>query len=495
MPHRDDEQDQATMRPTDILSIAADAREAAGEPVPPSEASTDPGTWLIELARQLRGAPGVKRKAAIQAIVMGALPEPDRLVLPGLLAAWKGEDAAALDLDLLGQMAAGQLEMELTGSEEHGAKPAVMGTGRRGHLLIATDGIRSDLLGRDPYWAGTCSVIVNINDILAMGGRPLALVQVLAFKDPEQGRAITRGIAAATTAYGVPIIGGHTHPSREPEDHSHENQPPGTADEAAQDKGTQEEKEEGEGLLEDPNVNGVPDPNAQQAHLSVTALGVAGPRILRSDTAQAGEALVIAVDMRGDFRSGPTKDEDKNEKPQGGATFDTIAERSAHELRRLCELLPQVAHEGLATACKDISNPGLVGTVGMLCETSGVGAIMELERVPCPEGVSDLPRSVNDDQEPVAEGTDDGEKAVFMDEGKGDRGYLDWLLAYPGYGFIFAAPPDRVADLCRLFETEGVTVAQCGRFTPMRRLQLVLGDQKVQVWDFGAGDTITGLGP
>jgi len=462
--------------PTDILSIAADAREAAGEAVPSARSSTDPGTWLIELARRLRDAPGVRRKAPIQAIVMGALPEPERLAPPDLLTAWKGEDAAALDLGILTRMATGGT----TGA--HGdAGPVDALPGARGHLLVATDGIRSDLIERDPYWAGFCSVIVNVNDILAMGGRPLALVQVLSFTEPEQGQALTRGIAAASTAYGVPVVGGHTHPPVE-----------GSEPEAHESRDDEEENgpEAESGSEVEVEANGVADPILRQDHLSVTALGVVGPEMLRSDGARAGDALVVAVDLRGDFRTSSTDDEYKKKEHMGGGAFDTIAERSAHELQRLCELPPQAAREGLATACKDISNPGLVGTLGMLCETSGVGALLELEGVPCPSGVNGLPTPTDGNLEA-------GDEKIEMKGGDGPRrhGYLDWLLAYPGYGFIFATAPDRADELCRLFEREGVTAAACGRFTPLRRLQVSLGDQRALVWDFGAGDTITGLGP
>lgn len=39
-------------------------------------------------------------------------------------------------------------------------------------LLLAADGIWGRLLESDPYWAGYCSVLVNVNDIAAMGVNP-----------------------------------------------------------------------------------------------------------------------------------------------------------------------------------------------------------------------------------------------------------------------------------------------------------------------------------
>jgi selenophosphate synthetase-related protein len=35
-------------------------------------------------------------------------------------------------------------------------------------ILIAADGIWGDIMNVNPYWAGYCSVLVNVNDIAAM---------------------------------------------------------------------------------------------------------------------------------------------------------------------------------------------------------------------------------------------------------------------------------------------------------------------------------------
>ena len=38
----------------------------------------------------------------------------------------------------------------------------------------------TELLGNEPYAAGKASVMVTVNDIYAMGGRPIGMVNVLA---------------------------------------------------------------------------------------------------------------------------------------------------------------------------------------------------------------------------------------------------------------------------------------------------------------------------
>ena len=53
-------------------------------------------------------------------------------------------------------------------------------------------------------------------------------------------------------------------------------------------------------------------------------------------------------------------------------------------LRGDLEILPQLAEDGLARAAKDISMGGILGTLLMLLECSGVGASIDLDRIPKP---------------------------------------------------------------------------------------------------------------
>jgi hypothetical protein len=79
-----------------------------------------------------------------------------------------------------------------------------------GFLLFAIEGLVSDFVEAMPWFAGYSSVMVNISDVYAMGGRPLAVVDAL-WSDGQQGaEQILAGIAAASSAYGVPVVGGHS---------------------------------------------------------------------------------------------------------------------------------------------------------------------------------------------------------------------------------------------------------------------------------------------
>ena len=52
--------------------------------------------------------------------------------------------------------------------------------------------------------------MVNLSDIAAMGGRALAVVDAVWADGEASAAAILDGMKAASDAYAVPIVGGHT---------------------------------------------------------------------------------------------------------------------------------------------------------------------------------------------------------------------------------------------------------------------------------------------
>lgn len=77
-------------------------------------------------------------------------------------------------------------------------------------LVAASDGIVASMVERDPEWAGWCAVLVNLNDLAAMGADPVALLDTVGARDQSFATRVVHGIAAASRAWQVPVIGGHT---------------------------------------------------------------------------------------------------------------------------------------------------------------------------------------------------------------------------------------------------------------------------------------------
>jgi uncharacterized protein len=196
-----------------------------------------------------------------------------------------------------------------------------------GFLLLAAEGMLESFVADDPWFAGYSAVMVNLSDVAAMGGRPLAVVDVLWTPNLPESAAIWEGMAAASQAYAVPIVGGHT------------------------------------------TVTG-----AGSVFLAAAVLGKA-QKLITSFDARPGDDLLMAVDLRGSYRGG---------KPFWNASVGAPPQR----LRDSLHLLPVLAEQGWYCAGKDISNGGIVGTLSMLLECSQIGAELRLDWLPRPEDVA-----------------------------------------------------------------------------------------------------------
>jgi AIR synthase-related protein len=256
-----------------------------------------------------------------------------------------------------------------------------------GHLLLAAEGIWPELVAREPAFAAYCAVLVNVSDVYAMGGRPLAVVDALFATDAPSAEPLWAGLRAAAEKFGVPVVGGHTN-------------------------------------LHSP-----------YPALAAAILGRAR-RLITSFDAHPGDDLILAVDLRGQMHG---------RYPFWNATADAPADR----LRADHELLPALAEAGLVGAGKDVSMGGVIGTAVMLMEASGVGATLSLDALPRPRGIP----------------------------------WETWLLAFPSYGFLLAAAPDRSARAVRAFAARGIDAAVVGRADQTHRLTLTSGSTQATVWD------------
>jgi AIR synthase-related protein len=214
-----------------------------------------------------------------------------------------------------------------TGPVENGDDATAMPIADHEYLLFAAEGIRGELVASDPWFAGYAAVLANVNDIAAMGGRPWAVVDVL-FKGKGDNDRVLEGMAAASEAYGVPVVGGHT-----------------------------------------TRVDG-------PSMLAVSIVGRA-TRLLASSSARPGQVLVAAIDLGGSFRG-------------SGGNFDASTCSTGTALKARLEVLPRLAEASLARAAKDISMAGLCGTVLMMIEAAGCGASIDLARVPAPPNVDSV---------------------------------------------------------------------------------------------------------
>ncbi|WIX98580.1 AIR synthase related protein [Amycolatopsis mongoliensis] len=231
-------------------------------------------------------------------------------------------------------------------------------------VVAACDAIIPSMVERDPEWAGWCSVLVNLNDLAAMGATPTGLLDALGARDASFAARVLSGLRKASEAYGVPVLGGHTQ-------------------------------------------FGVP------ASLSVTALGRTTDPV-PGGGGQPGERVWLTADLGGGWRPGYT-----------GRQWDSTSFRRTPELR---ELLGSVA-KARPAAAKDVSMAGIAGTLGMLAEASGCGAVLDVGKVPRPRGASTG----------------------------------DWLTCFPGFAMLTTgtpapAGPAVTADCGELVAGTGVTL-------------------------------------
>ena len=194
-----------------------------------------------------------------------------------------------------------------------------------GYLLAAAEGVYQPLLKSNPYLAGKTSVLTNVNDIYSMGGRPLAILDVLCSANVVETDRMLSGIRDNAERYNVPVIGGH--------------------------------------------LSG----EASESTLAVFILGKAA-KLLSSFNAKEGDDLVMAVCGEGRFYSGFN-------------FWDSSSGLSKTDALQHLEILPELAEEELADAAKDISMAGAIGSVLMLLECSRKGAEIHVDHIPVPSDV------------------------------------------------------------------------------------------------------------
>jgi hypothetical protein len=195
------------------------------------------------------------------------------------------------------------------------------------YLLLAAEGMWPQFVKAEPYAAGKAAVMASVNDIYAMGGKPLALVNVLSAAKGEDYKLVMEGVRKGCQKFKVPMVGGHL------------------------------------------------NPDSKETSLSVSILGTA-KKLLKSTNAKEGQKIVLAVDLKGtDGQCKSVMSWDAN----SGKTSSYVLER--------LDILRHLAEEGICQTAKDVSNGGILGTIALMCECSKKGGLIILDKIPKPPDI------------------------------------------------------------------------------------------------------------
>ncbi len=278
-----------------------------------------------------------------------------------------------------------------------GDDAALLAPAADGVGVVAAEAILPSLVRSQPRVAGIAGVVAVVNDVAATGGRASAILDTVVGPQ-EIVRETLHGVRAAADRYGVPIVGGHT-------------------------------------TVTDDAVG-----------LSTFAIGLAS-RPLRAANARPGDELVLVTCLDGQLVHGP----------DGAVIFSHLRGTRGQRAALDVDVMPQLAEAGIAWAARDISMPGLAGSLLQFLESGGggLGCTLAVDRVPVPDGVT----------------------------------LEEWLAAFPSFGFLVAGD---AAAICAHVGRAGLTAAAVGRFDDGARLCLAAGSETVEVWNL-AREPLAGL--
>ncbi|MGC3999798.1 MAG: thiamine-phosphate kinase [Anaeromyxobacter sp.] len=230
-----------------------------------------------------------------------------------------------------------------------------------------------------PADVGWKALAVNLSDLAAMGARPLWALVSLALPPgiaPARLDGLAQGLAACARPHAVAVVGG--------------------------------------------NVS-----RARELSVAVTVIGSVPEKLaLTRGGARPGDLLLAS----GSF---------------GGAALGLRPRASAALARRQRRPEPRVALgralAGVARAAIDVSD-GLVQDLEHLCDASGVGAVVDVRRVPVDAAVRRAARGLPDPDQPALAGGED-------------------------YELLVAVPPEKLPDAGEAARQAGVPLTVIGQFT------------------------------
>lgn len=267
-----------------------------------------------------------------------------------------------------------------------------------GELALAAEAISPAFIARDPRAAGIAGAVTVISDLIASGAEPLALLDTVVGGTEDEVATVLAGLAAGAELIGVPIVGGHT------------------------------TIESGVGL-------------------STFAVGrVLAP--LKASAAKVGDEICLATCCDGEMFSDV----------EGQQFFSHLRGPRRAQLREDLGVVLAAAQAGEAWAARDVSMPGVAGSLLQMMESAGnLGCTLDLDALPIPDGVA----------------------------------LETWLLAFPSYGFLLAGTGDALTER---FAAAGLDCARIGCLDDSGRLRLASDGREELVWDLSA-EPLTALGP
>lgn len=137
-----------------------------------------------------------------------------------------------------------------------------------------------------------------------------------------------------------------------------------------------------------------------------------------------------------------------------------LPKKSAEHCREQLLLMNKIGKLHLAKSAKDISNPGCLGTLGMLLETSGAGGDVYVDKIPMP---------LNEDS-------------------------IQWMKAYQGCGYVLTCSSNNSQKIIDVFAEGGLDAAVVGTVNDSKKLILKDNTQNVLLFDFSV-EKITGCDP
>ncbi len=266
-----------------------------------------------------------------------------------------------------------------------------------GHLALAAEAIWPPFVAAQPRAAGVAGVVTVLNDLAATGARPLALLDCLVAGSRRVADEVLAGLRIGAGLYGVPVLGGHA-----------------TVNEGA------------------------------APGLSTFAVGRARAP-LSAGNARPGDAVTLLACLEGEMMVGA-----------GSSIFSHLRGPRRERARDDLALLADAAEAGEAWAARDVSMPGVAGSLLQLCESAGgLGCALDLDALPVPPGMA-------------------------MER---------WLATFPSYAFLLVGDAGAIAARAG---SAGLAAARVGTLDDSGRLRLAAADREELIWDLTV-EPLTGM--